>query len=75
MGGLVARAYLARHGAGRVAKLVTMGSPHHGTSLARLGPCLAGRPAAWDWDAFTDAQAAYAQLGFAPPVAPPADGS
>lgn len=38
MGGLVARAYLARHGAGRVAKLVTMGSPHHGTSLARLGP-------------------------------------
>lgn len=44
-------------------------------SLARLGPCLAGRPAAWDWDAFAAAQAAYAQLGFAPPVTPPADGS
>lgn len=38
MGGLVARAYLARHGAGKVAKVVTMGSPHHGTALARLGP-------------------------------------
>jgi triacylglycerol esterase/lipase EstA (alpha/beta hydrolase family) len=37
MGGLVARAYLARHGAGRVARLVTLGSPHNGTRLARLG--------------------------------------
>lgn len=38
MGGLVARAYVARHGAGRVARLVTLGSPHHGSWLARLGP-------------------------------------
>ncbi len=37
MGGLVARAWLARHGAGRVAKLVTIASPHHGTGLAVLG--------------------------------------
>ena len=29
-------------------------------SLARLAPCLAGRPIAWDWDAFADAQAQYA---------------
>jgi triacylglycerol lipase len=37
MGGLVARAYLARHGADRVAKLVTLACPHHGTWLARHG--------------------------------------
>ena len=34
MGGLVARAYLRRFGAGRVAKLVTIGTPHHGSVLA-----------------------------------------
>lgn len=37
MGGLVARAYMARHGVRRVARLVTLGSPHHGSLLARLG--------------------------------------
>jgi triacylglycerol lipase len=37
MGGLGARAYLARHGESRVAALVTIASPHHGTALARLG--------------------------------------
>lgn len=37
MGGLVSRAYLRRHGRARVAKLVTLGSPHHGSQLARLG--------------------------------------
>ena len=36
MGGLVARAYLREHGAARVAHVFTLGSPHHGTSLARL---------------------------------------
>jgi len=36
MGGLAARACLRRHGARRVAKLVTLGTPHHGTVLARL---------------------------------------
>lgn len=39
------------------------------TSLTRLEPCLAGRPVAWDWDAFAVSQAHYAALGFAPPVA------
>ncbi len=37
MGGLVVRAYMAETNSSRVAKLVTMGSPHHGTQLARLG--------------------------------------
>jgi len=38
------------------------------TSLARLEPCLAGHPIAWDWDAFADAQAHYADAGLAPAV-------
>jgi pimeloyl-ACP methyl ester carboxylesterase len=39
MGGLVARAYVARcGGAGRVAKVVSIGAPHHGTLLARFVP-------------------------------------
>ena len=36
MGGLAARAYLRTHGARRVAKLITLGTPHHGTVTARL---------------------------------------
>ncbi len=37
MGGLVARAYLKRHGSTRVAKMITLACPHHGTRLAYLG--------------------------------------
>jgi len=37
MGGLVARAYLRRFGAEKVAKLVTLGTPHAGSQLARFG--------------------------------------
>lgn len=37
MGGLACRAYLRRHGRGKVARLVTLGSPHRGTQLAKLG--------------------------------------
>ena len=37
MGGLAARAYLARRGAARVARLITIASPHHGTALAVMG--------------------------------------
>jgi len=38
MGGLASRAYLRRHGCGRVTTLITLASPHHGTLLARLIP-------------------------------------
>jgi triacylglycerol esterase/lipase EstA (alpha/beta hydrolase family) len=43
MGGLVARAYLRRAGAERVAALITIGTPHHGSMLAYSFPggCLA----------------------------------
>ena len=38
MGGLVARAWMRANGAARVARIVTLGTPHHGTSLANFGP-------------------------------------
>jgi pimeloyl-ACP methyl ester carboxylesterase len=43
MGGLVSRAYLRRAGAARIARLVTIGTPHHGSMLAWtfVGRCLA----------------------------------
>jgi pimeloyl-ACP methyl ester carboxylesterase len=37
MGGLIARRYIQEHGEKRVARLVTIASPHHGTVLSRLG--------------------------------------
>ncbi len=37
MGGLASRAYLRRHGNEKVARLITLGSPHHGTRMAKLG--------------------------------------
>ncbi|MES2150172.1 MAG: alpha/beta fold hydrolase [Pseudomonadota bacterium] len=43
MGGLVARAWLRVHGSARAARVITLGTPHHGTSLAQFGP---GRNAA-----------------------------
>jgi len=38
MGGIVARAYLQRHGSDRVARLVTIGTPHAGSVHAWLFP-------------------------------------
>jgi triacylglycerol esterase/lipase EstA (alpha/beta hydrolase family) len=37
MGGLATRAWMRSHGSAKVAKLVTLGTPHHGTALANLG--------------------------------------
>jgi triacylglycerol esterase/lipase EstA (alpha/beta hydrolase family) len=37
MGGLAARAWMRTHGSTRVARLITLGTPHHGTVLANLG--------------------------------------
>lgn len=38
MGGLVARAYLRRYGDAQIARVITLGTPHHGTALAHFGP-------------------------------------
>jgi triacylglycerol esterase/lipase EstA (alpha/beta hydrolase family) len=51
MGGLVARAWMRAHGHTRVARALTLGTPHHGTAMARfgLGPsALQMRPGS-DW--------------------------
>jgi len=37
MGGLVARAYALRSGGARIARIVTLGTPHHGSALAPIG--------------------------------------
>jgi triacylglycerol esterase/lipase EstA (alpha/beta hydrolase family) len=37
MGGLVARAWMRAHGRSAVARVITLGTPHHGTALARFG--------------------------------------
>lgn len=37
MGGLAIRSYMRRHGHGRIAKAITLGTPHHGTALAHFG--------------------------------------
>jgi triacylglycerol esterase/lipase EstA (alpha/beta hydrolase family) len=43
MGGLVSRAYLRRYGAAHVERIITIGTPHHGSVLAWSFPgrCLA----------------------------------
>lgn len=37
MGGLVARAWLREHGSAKLARLITLGTPHRGTALANFG--------------------------------------
>jgi pimeloyl-ACP methyl ester carboxylesterase len=43
MGGLVARSYLRQRGPARIERIITIGTPHHGSVLARafIGRCLA----------------------------------
>jgi triacylglycerol lipase len=48
MGGLVARAYLRAHSDMRIAKLITLGTPHNGTGWANLG--LGKNSAQMRWD-------------------------
>jgi triacylglycerol esterase/lipase EstA (alpha/beta hydrolase family) len=51
MGGLVARAYLRDHGAQRVLRVITLGTPHRGTGLARFGAGENVREMLWTGDA------------------------
>lgn len=47
MGGLATRAYLRRHGTARIARLITLGSPHHGTGIANFGAGMNCRQMHW----------------------------
>lgn len=47
MGGLAARAYLRSHGSRRIAKVITLGTPHHGTGLANSGIGVNSRQMRW----------------------------
>jgi pimeloyl-ACP methyl ester carboxylesterase len=47
MGGLVARAYLCAYGPARIARVITLGTPHHGTRLAAFGAGLNSEQMVW----------------------------
>lgn len=47
MGGLVMRAYQAVHGCERIARLITLGTPHRGTGLAQYGIGINARQMRW----------------------------
>lgn len=53
MGGLVARAYLRDHGKKRIAKVITLGTPHRGTGLANFGAGPSSKQMRWKGDAKT----------------------
>ena len=47
MGGLAIRAWMRKHGADRVARVITLGTPHVGTRLARGSPAHNARQMQW----------------------------
>jgi len=59
MGGLAARAYLRDHGAARVAQLITLGTPHHGTGIANYGAGANSRQMRWSGSAKNGAPSAW----------------
>jgi triacylglycerol esterase/lipase EstA (alpha/beta hydrolase family) len=70
MGGLAARAWLRQHsGAHRVARIITIGTPHHGTALARLSGLIGAKNARqmhpakpWLRDMFADESSGYTTM-------------
>lgn len=55
MGGLAARAYLRQEGGRRIARVITLGSPHHGTGIANFGAGMNCRQMHWRGNAKTGA--------------------
>lgn len=53
MGGLATRAYLRDHGCTRIAKVITLGTPHLGTGLANFGAGPNSRQMRWTGNART----------------------
>ncbi len=58
MGGLVARAWMRACGTAQVARVITLGTPHHGTALAGFGPGANARQMRWSR---TDGASAWLQ--------------
>lgn len=50
MGGLACRAYLRDHGSARIAKVITLGTPHRGTGLANFGVGENSKQMRWNGD-------------------------
>ncbi|HEY8101891.1 MAG TPA: alpha/beta fold hydrolase [Burkholderiaceae bacterium] len=61
MGGLAARAYLKIHGSMHIAKVITLGTPHHGTALANFGKGKNSRQMRWSRNANKGASSAWLQ--------------
>lgn len=61
MGGLAARHYRQERGEGRIAKLITIASPHHGTALAAAGLGLNARQMCPDCEFLRALEAAEAR--------------
>ena len=70
MGGLVARAAIRQHGSNRIAKLITLGTPHTGTGLAQLGIGANARQMARSADGTCSDWLAILNTGQALPSAP-----
>lgn len=47
MGGLAIRSWMRSHGSGRVARIITLGTPHAGTQMAHLTPTPNGQQMRW----------------------------
>ena len=62
MGGLVARAWVRRYGSAQVARIITLGSPHAGSMLARFAPGRNGAQMRYDSAWLRDLAAAEANL-------------
>lgn len=53
MGGLATRAYLRDYGIDRIARVITLGTPHHGTCLANFGAGSNSKQMCWSGNAKT----------------------
>jgi len=67
MGGLVCRAYARRLGDARIARIITLGAPHHGSALAPIGHG-ADAQDMWPMAAWLRGLAAAEQGGSAAPI-------
>ncbi len=61
MGGLAARAYLRDHGCERIARVITLGTPHHGTALANFSLGTNCGQMRWKHDGINGAPSAWLQ--------------